>query len=98
MIQKKLIFTLITIIFITLLVQLFVNNGLAGTGSKLSSIREQTKRVDQEILSLKEEIAGITSLKELSVAAYNLGFVKPDQVVYWDVDTPLALLNTSQSR
>lgn len=94
----KIVFVLITIILVTSLAQLFVNNGFVGTGSKLSKVEQQIKEVRRENLLLKEEIFDGASLKKLSVEAYNLGFTKPEQVVYWDVNTPLALLSITQSR
>lgn len=76
-------------IFVVLIVaSVFIMIDVATSGSKLAKLEKEKASLSRENGEIKEKLIGDSSLTELSNKAEDLGFAKPQSVIYvTDIDT-----------
>ena len=70
----------------------FLTIELSTVGAELTNLQEQESRLEGENRFLSEEIARSNSLNSFEETAENLGFVKPEKVIYITSDEGIAKL------
>lgn len=81
-IKVKVLLSFFILAFILFLTQLVFANSLATDGQKLSKIAGEIQDFEEQNTNLKVEIAKISSFSFLSQKAQELGFAKPQQIIY----------------
>ncbi|OGD52746.1 hypothetical protein A3J78_00530 [Candidatus Beckwithbacteria bacterium RBG_13_35_6] len=91
--SKKLTFLLGFIVIILLICQIILSNRLINEGIRLDAIQQEAKKYQEDCQLLKNEIASLTSLDDLSEFALENGFIKNPPVVNLSQKIPVAAIN-----
>lgn len=92
--MKKALFILgsvISVILVLVLVNVFVSNTLSTKGLTLSKLDDKIKLYKKENSVLKEQYLSLSSFQNIASKAAERGFVKQKSVVYLNTPLPLAL-------
>ena len=72
--------------------QLVASNILAGQGEEAAKLEIKSSQLLRTNQALRESLARQTSLTQIAQKAQDLGFIRPDSVVYVDLAKPVAAL------
>lgn len=73
--------------------QLIVTNVLAGLGTEAAKLETEAITLQRQNQTMRQDLATQTSLNKIAQAAREAGFIKPQTVVWVDLNTPVASLN-----
>lgn len=88
--KDKLVISIIGIIIILSLVQLYISHSLAAAGEKVGLLETKARQLEFQNAILEEEIAKVGSLNNVSAEAEKLGLVKSDRVIHLTPQMPVA--------
>lgn len=70
--------------------QIFVSAGLAGRGQDLAALERQAAELTRQNQELRNQISSFGSLSKVASQAAQLGFGKPQELLYLVPEEPVA--------
>lgn len=83
---------LVVVGIITVLSSIFMTIKVATSGAKLTMLEKEEKSLIKENETYKRQLVNSSSLSKLENASEDLGYVKPDNIIYIQKDEPVAKL------
>jgi len=88
---SKLVFVVMTLVFVLACAQLVISHRLATTGGKIRQLEEETYRLEKESRFLNEQISQVASLNKIAVKAEDLGLIRTTHVIHLTPQISVAL-------
>lgn len=89
--KRRTVFPIVGLVLILAVIKIFLTAALATAGFDLDQTRKEAKRMEEQKLLLKEEIASLSTLSRISREAARLEFRKSERIVSLTLEVPLAM-------